>query len=707
MLLRASASGAWDDKGGDELVHVGAIKGKLTVQVMTKDHRRQNNGWGTLLTKELPRLPSSDRVFGVSACMGDIDDDGLQEILLLFTYKSASFKGYFFQRVMVLDDARTKGTLILDRVQGSSGRLNQVSIHTADFDGDGKDEILLARWQSSYCSILLMGDRSTGFKARNNWSELGETRQAEVLSLQVGNMDRDAEPEVAVTFVEKSLGKISGVRSKIFDLSSQGKPTLHQTLVQRYPLKFVPGAKVRFALSADLNGDRVKEILCFGFQPLSFNTKTPSLFAIHLVPRDDRGVWEQGGNFISSSVQSISDPLSSAVVLDDDGDHRDEILLGLKNGDRGPTLVYRYEMSKVYRKNTYFLGSPKIRAYQSKPVANAIDLTPGDFDGENLLLERTGKKWLTLPDPIPIVLLAAPPTKKGISQNFSGSSTAYSVSQGKTTSHSVQTQTTITLREGKKAAYGDLFEFSVQATLSYSVAETLTKAVTITKTNAFSGTYDKDVIVFQGTLYMRYQYRIIRSRDAKEIGKLFTIDEPVSTRIYKWTVDFYNKNVPARSRIGKDVITHTIGDPQTYMRKSQAKALLGIPGSWIHEKGLTVGQGRSTNSISIGITKQNSNAQSRSFGVRAELSWQIGPRVGGATYGINRSEVYSVSINEGTLYSGTIGDIDKGQDFSDWFYAAGLFVRRIGVDAKGNTLPGKLPYQLVTWWTQPLGTNYK
>ena len=703
MKFQASCSGSWDEKFGDELVSLGMVGKEFTVDVLTKDRRKQNNGWGHLLLKKFPKLGN---VLRTSACMGDIDDDGREEILILVLYAS---NGMYVQRSIVLDDSRTKGAILLDRVDGTSATFSGIGIHAGDFDGDGKDEILLSRWFKNSCSVQLLGDKSTGFQRRGLWTEVGEKPIQYVftiLGVQVGNMDRDGAMEFAVTS-SKTASNLRGSalsRSRIYDLSAQGKPKLQQTLEGGVFFGFNLSLSLSHVLSADLNGDGVQEILCFGTRVDVL--KRHELIALHMSPQDDRGLWDEDRNFVRSGL-GLEGQLNSVVAVDDDGDHRDEVLVGYGFSQRLKTEVFRYEMGKQSKSTKYSLGAPKPLASQFNEAANRIAMTPGDFDGENLLLETTNKKWLTLSNPIPIVILAAAPTKAGISQNYSGSTTGYSLSKGKTVSHSVTTTNSITLSKGIKGNYGELFEIGVQSKITRSVGETLSKAVTVTKTNAFFGTFDKDVIVFQGTLYMRYQYKIVGSRYPRLRGKLFTIDEPVSTRIYKWTVDFFNKNVSAPARIGKDILTHKVGDPSSYLSKAKAQTYSNIPGTWIHEKGLTVGQGRSQNGLSIQLDKSNSTEKSRSYGVTDEWSFKIGPFSGGSSYGLNKTHVYSISIHEGTLYSGTIGDIDKGQDFSDWVYGTGLFIRRVGVDAKGKNLPGKLPYQLVTWWTQPLGTHYK
>src|SRR5690606_20890711 len=87
---------------------------------------------------------------------------------------------------------------------------------------------------------------------------------------------------------------------------------------------------------------------------------------------------------------------------------------------------------------------------------------------------------------------------------------------------------------------------------------------------SYEGAYPDDVIVFSGTLCMRYEYAILGGGEPEQIGQKMTIDEPLDARIYKWTISYYNESLGGEgSLIGRDILTHTIGDPASYPTASE------------------------------------------------------------------------------------------------------------------------------------------
>lgn len=190
------------------------------------------------------------------------------------------------------------------------------------------------------------------------------------------------------------------------------------------------------------------------------------------------------------------------------------------------------------------------------------------------------------------------------------------------------------------------------------------------------------------------------------LGAKLTLNDPVATKTFKWTLDFYNQTVAERARIGQDVISHTIGDPASYRRKTAAQGVLQQHYGWIDADGQQVGQGHGSNGSSVTITNANSTETSRSFGVTWESEVKIGGATIGGSFGLTTEDVYGVTVETGATYAGQVGDIGGSAEWSKWLYGFGLLVYRQGADAGGVPLAGARPFHVVTYWVDPLGSGY-
>lgn len=266
-------------------------------------------------------------------------------------------------------------------------------------------------------------------------------------------------------------------------------------------------------------------------------------------------------------------------------------------------------------------------------------------------------------------------------------------------SHGITTGWSASVSAGFAFSALKIFGADVKVTLTQQLQQTLTRSKSITYTTTYSGSWDRDYIVFQGTLYHLYEYEIISSSDPKAVGQKMTINDPVATKIYKWPVEDFNTAMPKVSRIGKDVLSHTIGNPASYATHAQAVKRLTLNEGWMDKTGKTVGRGSSTIGSEIALTKSRSSEKSRTYSVGVEANFNAGGGTRGVAFGINKGWIYSVTIAEGTAYSGTVGDIGS----NDWArnqYEFGLLVYKDGVDSQGKTQKGKRPFHVVNYWTK-------
>ncbi len=703
--LLASQAGAWDERAGDELVAVSVVGSELHITV---------RGPGATPTWKVHKqiLVKGVSAFAATIALADVDGDGKNEIVMSY-HGSSINRTYEF---LVFDDA-AHGAALLYRDKGLTGiNKPETRLWIADFDGDGKAEILEGRWQPGARSFQLqvreLADK--GFKVRRRFLTHVVVPRRPMAGLVVGNFDRDASLELASVSGASwtwsgsffNLDPIKGFRR--FDTQTarfSQKSLILRGLVQN-----------AFGLTAcDLDGNGMDEIAVGVNYITQYSAFRAGINIGHIRVRNDSGNWASR-QFHDQRWMNLASTASgmSMQALDDDADNRDELrILSQDLRTASPTHVWRCEASPSAKEK----GKLGITLSRTGFVKHnwgtgrlwRTQLVAGDFDGQDLLLRSTGRKWTNLSDPMPIVLMAAPPTKSGISQNIDASYTSYAEEKSVERSHGISTGWSASFSRG--VAVEDItgtFGASVKATMTTAVEKTLTKSKKITYTSSFVGSPTEDVIVFQGTLYTCYEYKILRSPNPKLIGTFLTINDPVATQIYKWTLPFYNRSVAERSRYGREVMNHTVGKPETYPKLAVSEAAVQLSGGWIHRDGTTVGQtngGKNTTGISVSTTNSTSKTRSISVGVEAEV--KIAGQTMGGSFGLDRSSVYSVSTEVGTSYEGGIGDIADTKDWNDWVYKTGLVVRRHGVDSAGKALKGMLPVQVIDYWVQTQGPAYR
>jgi hypothetical protein len=322
-----------------------------------------------------------------------------------------------------------------------------------------------------------------------------------------------------------------------------------------------------------------------------------------------------------------------------------------------------------------------------------------DFDMDGVRMRWKGIKKLHLPNPIPIAVLAAPPTKGGISQNYDGTEVSYSTSQGETYSYQTTTGHSLSLAVGvdledPTGAFGA----TAKVTLKGAVEKSETSASTVQTSVSFTGGYDQDVVIFQGTLQLTYVYEFVAAADPKVIGTEAAVNISLDTKVYKWTRTFFEDTFGSNSTLPADLFTHAIGDPSTYPTHLAAAALLQTYEGYEGET-VTVGQGKGTNGVGLDLETVLTTGTQWSFEMEVEAEVKLGGPTFGITKGITNDWVWENVATEGTSYGAEIGDIQLSSDYFTWGYDAGLFTY-------ARTDSVKPTVQVVSFWTEPWGGGY-
>ncbi len=671
--------------------------------------------------------------------LADVDGDGRDEIILACAtgYRIASNKHVRASgaSLRVFDDSVGKHALLFkaDNLP-FSGKITEYDgrVAAGDFDGDGKAEIVfLERTNSDLVRARVFDDAAHGFKRIHSWSNAGLGKFAPFpplksnplvewadLDVVAGDFDGDGADEIIFAGVDS----YNGIKVKLALYDGKGPKNAFDFLGTPKSdgwkhVRYEPYSQHRSwqILAADLDGNGAESLVLHAGS--ANGSSAPSVYDVSVtqwVFGKDKGKWAKEKSTLTVANTRHGKAGSRMAVIHDVFEKKDRLAVAIANFERlgvGKLEVYRIGKTDLFDRNKKLLGygmkveTTWFQTLKPSPGAKQVHtpiLAPADLQGDGLTLRYTQRKTLTLANPSPICLLAAPPTKSGISQNYDDSEVSYGKSKTTTITHTTSTTTTVS---GEVGLSGDFlhafFSVDVRATYEDSIEKAYGKSRTVTRTTNYVGGHEEDSVVFQGTVYRHYIYTILAAPDQSLIGKKISIDVPVQSRIYKWTLAYYNKTVKPEERLDRSkIFKHKIGSPQSYLKKEKAKVLTNGDKGWMSSV-QTVGKGTRVNETTIDIEASNSTEKSRTVTTGGSGELQIGPFVAGGSYGIGNTSIFSIETGIGSHFSGTVGDISDEKDFVFWNYAFGLaiYYQRGGKkNAQG--------FQVLNFWVDPTGTNY-
>ncbi|MEO0653133.1 MAG: hypothetical protein AAFZ65_20825, partial [Planctomycetota bacterium] len=232
-------------------------------------------------------------------------------------------------------------------------------------------------------------------------------------------------------------------------------------------------------------------------------------------------------------------------------------------------------------------------------------------------------------------------------------------------------------------------------------SEVSTESTTVVK--GFNSGFDDDVIIFQGTLFESFEYEVVSGPDPAIVGSYFTIDIPATAKTYKWTVSKFNAELPSHA-IGSEHLPHTIGDPQSYRSKPQTQALVAGSVGWLQPDATIVGEGSASNFTELQLTEEVATEQELSWTATKSLEFSVGTGSGTISRGITDSKVFTVTTTRDTTYAGEVGDMGSAA-WDQWHYGFGLAVYTANL-ASPDADPTEIPFQVMSFWTDPTGLAY-
>jgi len=654
---------------------------------------------------------------------GDVDGDGKHELIvagMLGRYQSrpSVYKSVSEANVFVYDDAQSSFAL-LKAMEFEGG---DVDVTTGDIDGDEVDELLVSGLARDYYNTAnyFLGfdawaydDHSTGYAELKHWGVDNVFYRSGDYDYQsavrCGDIDGDGVDEIIF------LGQNGNHVYACDDATeSGGFARMDSFYLEQYGANFAEGdfytPQERFdAAVADTNGDGMEELVVLvkteddyygGFGPsgtdialrlyhYAFNNDTARFYN----EQNEFVIYEPYSTYYSGDVLG-----RDLAVLDDDRDGNDEIVVTWAESSYYESNVKRTRIASTFKSNYYFLEeagtwSDEVGGEPSNPM-----LVAGDFDGDNMKVEYTGEHWLSLPDPMIIVAMAAAPAQDGIIQNVDETETAYgtAVSEGTSETHEVGVSAGVTLSFEAGDPF-NIIEASASVTLETEFTKTDTTAEMTTYGTSLAGNFPYDYVIFQGTLYNCYEYRILAHPDPEVVGTSMSIDVPVKTKVFKWTVDFFNDNNGYGRDIGAETFMHTPGDVASYPSIDDKDAIMAQYTGW-QTAAMSVGQGNSQSTTYISLAEEQTTGESLSIGV----STSAGLKVGGVgmefSVGYSNTDIYEITIGSETSYEGTVGDIEAA-NWTDYNYDFGMFVYNF-------TRDDGMSYQVINYWVEGLGQGY-
>lgn len=621
-------------------------------------------------------------------------------------------------RLPIYDHDGSDFILLLEKERDS---VLDIAVAAGDFDGDGFDEILTVTWHDNgLVNAFIREDTRSGFTIRrlfalaqdDLWRNDAAYEDFDILELgaATADIDGDGRPEAVVGAIlrnnDSGMAKIS-----LLALAPEGLASMKVIAEGQIDLvntAFSPYDSDAWLLAAsDLNGDGQDEIVStvrdidgpnyacrFDLFALN-NNAAPQPFDTLAKP------------IFEASSETTYKSRCAMAVLDNDRDGFDEVILGLldpaSNPDK-PVRLWRREIRAEYEIDAYLIKSVQL---PQETVGYGVSSPPpmsfvgADFDGDSLGVKYTGNKWQSLPNPMVLFVVAAPPTEFGISQNstLTGTTITLSESVGESEGSAYGTTIGVTISAETPDFFGyDILSYEASVSLERAFTRSDIKTQIVTTEDSFEGGSDLDRVIFQGTLFTSYEYEVVAAPNPDLIGTRITIDEPVDTQIYDWSLDFFNATVDPSQRIGPEIMDHAPGDVSSYLRESDKNAFQSSEG-FLQTEEAAVGQGDGVRTKAIEITNENV----AEFVASQSVEYATGVSVAGlsmtASRGFTDSSIYSITLNESIRYEASVGAIRDPEEYTNYRYNFGMFVRW-AERADGAK------FQVIDYWVKKLGPGH-
>lgn len=394
-----------------------------------------------------------------------------------------------------------------------------------------------------------------------------------------------------------------------------------------------------------------------------------------------------------NSEFDFSEATTSITVGDFNNDGRDEVAVW-STGAQGLVI-----MGNDFPARTIDVGGT--RSEQDYP-----ELLAYDNDDDGLTVEfQVGSHEVLLTEPVIIAALAAAPYDVDLGQDPAAAVTSYGTSR--TSGNSAETTVSFTAQSMIGVTVGGSFG---PIELSATTESSFEKAVENSQGTGYSVTYTKtyeasveDSVVFTSFPYDVYHYTIVNSYDSTMLGDTFTIMLPRSPETMIASASFYDASIPPDGiRLSDTVFRHTAGEPESYRTYSETLQLRDSmsggnrPSTFLMSDGLRAGQGNSTVTATIELSREEFHTEAVGYTREHGLSMTGGNFTAGFSVGSGESESLTISSGTSTIVSGTVpstNNADPQHPNANFEFGLYTYMQRFG----DNVNPGQL-FQVVNYW---------
>ncbi len=661
----------------------------------------------------LEALSSNQSVLQTDLAIANIDNDLSPEILISASYGTINPNTGAAMAdsslIWVFDDLNH--SLEIVHTETTTGQnLKSMRIAAGDLDGDDRDEIVVAGVQDGWSRAWALDDQEGSFAQTHYWNDLDNYVFDHYIynpAVAIDDFDADGVDEVAFAAVQNGACRL---QVQVYDDANNDFAFYEDK-------KFNDCGNIQLntwvpplLMTGDIDANGSADLIIaahdnYGGQDRGWN--------IHWFRPDvdDSGYLADhvGGNEnYSSSSSGMNQALFAfhMAVGDYDRDRKaDVIAVFIEDTNENPfgDPIYKYVAKRWERENVDFSEQENWSWNQEVNTQPLIAL--GDYDGDSITVQYTGRQWVAMSEPRIIIAMAmAPCWGSNVDQAHGSCWVAF----GQTSSSSTTEGNSISISAGitlSMEAKDPLGFFSAKASLAmkeeFSKTETNTESIStsIRRLGNFDPDEPDDLVIFAATEYRRFEYEIIGHEDPEKIGEKVTINVPLSTNTFKKTVTAFNAQNGDYPDIGPETFTHTAGDPSTYPSIEDRNTMFSDPDfvGWMcpiaSEPLEAIGEspvGR--NDIILSLSNQSSVTEAVSVSVSLSAAFSAGGTGQERSVGVGSGSTYTITAGQATDYSGGAGDINS-TDYAQYHYAFGMFVYNFEREDGAK-------YQVINWCVQ-------
>lgn len=665
----------------------------------------------------------------------DVDGDGLDEIIIAVHYTSSSEiairlvdrnnsitgEKYRFDHSGDLSDD-------LDGAAGGGEDWEDAflrqDLFSGDVDGDGKDEIIILVGNYMY----LLDDFSNGFALLKEKYFSGDAGEDTYLRGDAADFDIDGKDEIIVVDGRGFASRTA--QYTIFD-DMAADPDMTSPLVPESPVSTggstAKSLRAADVASGDFNGDGLMDI-AFEGKAYDDEQSTYTMILQTSMDANSKPVFTFLEDYISED-NPLGYHFHGVAAGDIDGDRKDEIIAWqdiyvLDNGDikvhdswGNDAVQAREEGVCTYNNTTYVWECPfsdgsacntELKCYDNSQLPSLDILAVGDVNGDrkddvvfltrdNLTIriksvdsngdlstrdltveeKSSTRPTLCLPnvdndsavlkyinhellftDPIVVAVLSSPPYWSGINGDGLGGTDFGSVKEyADSTEKSYGFSTSLTVGTGFDLPFG-LGSAELTTTAEGSLNWGTSQTQSISEEWGYSTGVGEDKVLFTAIPFDVYYYEILSSPDPDQIGETIAINVPRAPGKYHQERNFYNAHNGDGYDVENSVIKHILGDPFSYADATTRDSLQNdYPDGLFSQHSLQVGTGNAYSAISITelSTEETWNSYEQSVTVAAEVNTQ--GFVAGVSASYNNGYTYTTSVGTGTYVQGQVPDI--------------------------------------------------